>query len=81
MLKLHVNNLGACLHCCKRKVLQIMLLQENIKDLVIFIPHTPGLRQKPRFEDIKNEKLSIKMIFFRKKTVIFIISDLFLSIK
>ena len=37
--------------------------------------------KRPSFEHIKNEKLSMKMIFFSKKTVIFIISDLFLSIK
>ena len=36
---------------------------------------------RPRFGNIKNEKLSMKMIFFSKKTVIFITSDLFLSIK
>ena len=59
-----------------------MLLQVSIKDLIIFSPQTPGLRKKtPRFEDIKNEKSSMKMNFFSKKTVIFIISNLFLSIK
>ena len=33
------------------------------------------------FDRIKNEKFSMKMIFFSKKTVIFIISDLFPSIR
>ena len=31
----------------------------------------------PRLEHIKNKKISVKMIFFSKKTVLFIISDLF----
>ena len=43
----------ACLHFCKKKVLLIMLLQVNNKDLMIL---------RPRFEDMKNEKLSMKMI-------------------
>ena len=58
-----------------------MLLQVNIKDLIIFSPQTPGFRKRPRFEEIKNEKFSMKMIFFSKKTMIFIMSDHFLSIK
>ena len=66
----------ACLHFCKRKVLLRMLLQVNIKNLIIFSAQTPGLSKRPRFEHIKNEKLSMKMSFFSKKTVIFIISDL-----
>ena len=57
---------------CTMKVQDIL-----IKDLIIFSPQTPGLRKRPRFEDIKKEKFSIKMNFFCKKTVIFIIRDLF----
>ena len=52
-----------------------MLLQVNIKNLIIFSAQTP------RFDHIKNEKLSMKMNFFSKKTMILIISDLFLSKK
>ena len=52
-----------------------MLLQVYIKDSIIFSAQTPGLRKK--FEHIKNEKLSTKMNLCSKKTVIFIISDLF----
>ena len=33
----------ACLHFCKRKVLLIILLQVNIKDLSIFSAQTLGL--------------------------------------
>ena len=76
-----MNNMCACLNFCKRKVLLIMLLQVNIKDLIIFSAQTPGLRKRPRFEHIKNEKLSMKMIFFSKKAVIFIISNLFSTLK
>ena len=50
-----------CLHFCKRKILLIMLLQVNIKNLIIFSAQTP------RFDHIKNEKLSMKMNFFSKK--------------
>ena len=54
-----------------------MLLQENIKDFIIFSAQTLGTSKRPRFEHIKNEKLSMKMNFLSKKTVIFIISNLF----
>ena len=37
--------------------------------------------KRPWFKHIKNDKLSIKMNFFSKKTLVFIISDHFLSIK
>ena len=69
MLKfIHVNNMCACLHFCKRKVLIIMLLEVYSKDSTIFSAQTPGLRgKKTRLEHIKNEKLSMKMIFSDKR--------------
>ena len=39
-----------------------------IKDSSMFSAQTPGLNKRPRFECIRNEKLSMKMIFFSKKT-------------
>ena len=41
-----------------------MLLQVNIKDLIIFSAQTPGWAKRPRFEHIKNEKLSISWKIF-----------------
>ena len=44
-----------------------MLLQVNIKDLMILFPQTTSLREKTYIEDIKIEKLSMKMNFFSFK--------------
>jgi len=55
----HVNNLCACLHFCKRKILLIMLLQVHIKDSIMFSAQTPSA---PRFEekDLGLSKLEMK---------------------
>ena len=61
--------------------MNISLFAEKIKKKILNYANPRFWEKKPRFEDIKNEKLSMKMNFFSKKTMIFIISDLFLSIK
>ena len=59
----NLNNMCAYLRFCKEKVLLIILLQVNIKDLSFNYFQCSN----PRFEHIKNEKLSRKMFFFSAK--------------
>ena len=51
----------------KRKVLLIMLLQVNIKDLIIFSAQTPGLSKNTKVLALKKWKIKYENEFFQQK--------------